>query len=99
MLPPRVLALIREYSKPVTPANWKIRREWICVGDLYKNITRLRIVEADRQYLLYKRFMDNVQNNHEWYHICLFAISNGIHETSNVFGIKFKVCYDIVVYH
>ena len=37
MLPANALALIKEYSKPLTPPDWHTR-SWLCVGNIYKEI-------------------------------------------------------------
>lgn len=94
-LPPRALALIYEYSRPLTPPDWRVRK-WICVGDLYQEIKKIRIMKEDRRYMLYKRFMHNTQNNYEWLELYTYSMNHGLNNTSNEYGIKLKVCYDII---
>jgi hypothetical protein len=89
-LPPRALALIREYSKPLTPPDWR-DRQWICVGDLYQEIKNLRIIKEDRRYILYKRFMYNILNNYDWFDLYTHSLRNGMQCTSNKYGIQLKV--------
>lgn len=97
-LPPNVLALIREYSKPLTPCNWK-QRWWLCVGDIYTEIGKYKNSKCkkyDKYYNLYVRFRSNVQNNYTWWDIYIFYLKNGIALTSNVFNIKVKILYNIL---
>jgi hypothetical protein len=90
-LPTRALALIREYSKPMTRPDWR-DRQWICVVDLVKDIARLRITKPDKRFKLYKRiFMGNMQNGFGGVELYLSTLENGIHATSIVSGINEKI--------
>lgn len=95
--PDDILQLIREYSKPVTNANWR-NRQWICVGDLYNDILQKKVnsTRYPKKHLLYQRFMYNVQNNRCWIDLYLYTIENGIHALSDFYNIKLKVCYKIM---
>ena len=94
-LPEDVLQIIREYSKPVTNPNWR-NRQWICVGDLYKDVLRHDIQDTPRnKIILYQRFIDNVRNQHHWDDLYAFQKIYGMDELSQCYGIKLKVCYDI----
>ena len=93
-LPDDVLQLIREYSKPVTNPNWR-NRQWICVGDLYKDALRKRNTNFTN-YMLYTKFVHHVQNNIRWHEIYYFTCKYGIEETSKFYDIKLKVCHDII---
>ena len=98
MLPPNVIALISEYSKPCTPCNWK-KRSWFCVGNIYAEIENYKYNNSKKYYKnynLYLLFRRNVQNNYSWYTIYNFYLKNGIVVTSNVFNIKLKIMYVII---
>ena len=94
-LPDDVLQLIREYSKPVTNPNWR-NRQWICVGDLYKDILRQDIYDTPRnKIILYQRFINNVRNDNHWDDLNEFRKQYGMNELSKCYGINIKVCHDI----
>jgi hypothetical protein len=96
-LPEDVLQLIREYSKPMTHPNWR-NRQWICVGDLYKDILQKDIITTPiRRIMLYQQFIINVHNNNCWWDLYVFKKKYGIAEMSKFYGIKPKVC-DIIMY-
>jgi hypothetical protein len=93
-LPADVLQIIHEYSKPVTHPNWR-NRQWICVGDLYKDILRKGNTNFEN-YMLYKKFIHHVQNNIRWDELYYFTRKYGIDETSKFYNIKPKICRDIL---
>ena len=65
ILPSNAIALIHEYSRPITPYNWK-KRKWICVIDVYRELQKYKNKnnKYDKHYNLYSRFIINVQRNH-----------------------------------
>jgi hypothetical protein len=93
-LPDDVLQLIRDYSKPVTHPNWR-NRQWICVGDLYKDIFK-QYINCSKRRKLYLQFIRNIQKNNCWIDLYLFVTEHGIHEMSHFYDIKLKVCRDII---
>lgn len=98
MLPANALALIKEYSKPLTPPDWHTR-SWLCVGNIYKEIGKYKITNPAKYYnnfKLYSLFRNNVQNQYTWWVIYMFYLKNGSKLTSTVFNINIKVLYDII---
>ena len=98
-LPERAKKLISEYSKPITHPNWR-DRSWICVGEMYRQIRRVKQNYPNKYYKccnLYLNFYKNVHNSYSFWDIYQFSLRNGIKETSIVFGISIKVVYDIVM--
>jgi hypothetical protein len=95
-LPEDVLQIIREYSKPVTHPNWR-NRQWICVGDLYKDILQQDInIAPTTTIFLYQQFMLNVHNNNCWWDLYVYKNKYGIAEMSKFYGINPKIC-DVIM--
>ena len=96
-LPDDVLQIIREYSKPVTHPNWR-NRKWICVGDLYKDISR-RHCRFIYKFPIYKQFVLHVQNDKFWMDLYYCREEYGsIEGACEHHGIKLKVYHDIMGY-
>ena len=90
-LPTRALTIIREYSKPMTPPDWR-DRQWICIVDLVKDIARLKVTKTHKRFKLYKRiFMRNIQHGFGGVELYLSTLENGIHATSIASGINEKI--------
>ena len=97
ILPPTALALIREYSQPITPANWR-QRKWLCVGDMYKEINKYKQIshKYDIHFELYKRFLKNVQGNNSWSILSDYVCFIGLTHAAEEFEINEKVLLKIL---
>ena len=90
-LPRNALALIREYSKPLTPPDWH-KRQWLCVGDIYKEIgTYKKSKKYDKHFKLYNQFLINVQNQYAWFNIYDYYLHTTLYFTSIEFDIPIKI--------
>ena len=94
-LPSRAVKLIREYSKPRTCPNWR-NRKWICIVDLFKDITQLDVTYKDKRLKLYKLFISNIQNNYCWTDLYNFILHTNLHDASIRFGIAEKTLKYII---
>lgn len=90
-LPSNVVALIYEYSRPITPCNWK-KRKWICVIDVYKELQKYKNKnnKYDKHYELYSRFIINIQRGMSFSNIYNTVTFMGITNAAEEIGISEK---------
>jgi hypothetical protein len=96
-LPSNALALIHEYSRPITRPDWR-ERKWICVGDMYKEITNYKNVSTkyDIYYNLYNCFNKNVQGNLCWSHLYSCVLTMGLKNAAEECGITEHVLKKLI---
>ena len=89
VLPANALALIHEYSRPITPGNWK-KRKWICVIDVYKELQKYKNKnnKYDKHYELYSRFIINIQRGMSFSNIYNTVTFMGITNAAEEIGIS-----------
>ena len=87
-LPQNVLALIKEYSLPLTRPDWR-NRKWISISTIYFEAARKK-EKADNTNL-YIRFLLNTQNEYQWNQIYYYYYHYGPKHTIIEHGITTEI--------
>ena len=74
VLPLRVLHIIKEYSRPITRANWRQSKPIISTYQLYLTCR----INNEYKFKLFCIIIDNIQRT-DWYSAYIFIQNKGIH--------------------
>ena len=79
MLPRNVLQIIREYSQPITRANWRKSKPIVTTYRLYLQVKNIKLANTISMGRLYQNILYNISNT-EWYIAYVYISYHGLSE-------------------
>ena len=78
-LPRNVLQIIREYSQPITRANWRKSKPIVTTYRLYLQVKNIKLANTISMGRLYQNILYNISNT-EWYIAYVYISYHGLSE-------------------
>ena len=91
-LPPEIVRIISEYSKPMTRPDWRTIKR-VCMGDLYNEIMH----NKNRRYTrLLAKFIKDIQRRKSFAILQSHVDNYGVKSCSETFGIQQSILMKII---